>query len=87
MAIHGAKLLAEAVGDYIASGSKDRSVLERNYTQAWTNTFKRRLFYGAGLQRILMHPLAMNMGIGLARSHKGVLQSIIKKTHGTPVAL
>ncbi len=85
MAIHSAKLASDCICTFFESASRDRTVLEQEYSRRWNAIFKKRLWYGRKLQQVLLHKKWVNSGIALASVSGKVLRYIISKTHGKPI--
>ena len=85
MAIHSAKLASDCISTFFESASRDRTVLELEYSRRWNATFKKRLWYGRKLQQVLLHKKWVNSGVVLASVSGKVLRYIISKTHGKPI--
>lgn len=83
MAIHGASMLSYLIKDYF-EGNIRREALEMRYTQQWKRTFAARLRWGRWIQYSFQHGMFSNAAISLLATFPGVLQSIIRKTHGKP---
>lgn len=85
MAIHSAKIAAEASIDFL-QGKYDRVALEKNYTVNWNANFKARLRMGRGLSVILEHPILTLILFQVAVLFPFIMQQIIKRTHGKPIS-
>lgn len=84
MAIHSAKLASESILIYFKFENRNRHWLENNYREKWNTTFKKRLFFGNKLQSLLLNPTLSDAGVSLFSKNEGVLNTIIKQTHGKP---
>lgn len=85
MAIHSAKLASEHVNRYLEYKSFSRSEMERNYRYAWGKNFKKRLWIGRKLQRLMLHARAFDLAISSLAGSKTILRKIIAQTHGKPI--
>ncbi|MEX2350466.1 MAG: FAD-dependent oxidoreductase [Flavobacteriaceae bacterium] len=85
MAVHGAKIISEMLIDYYCDKSISRETLEKRYTQKWKSVFQKRLYTAAILQKILMRPAALSLGVQAAFFIPGALPHIIKRTHGKKI--
>lgn len=86
MAIHSAKILSETI---IQLGQNKLDLLSRNklearYHQEWNSHFKWRLNNGRAIQHIFGNSTLTNSAVKLVSHFPGLLNLIIKKTHGTP---
>jgi flavin-dependent dehydrogenase len=86
MAIHSAKIAAEAILDYY-NGILTRKALENNYTQQWEKHFGKRLLMGRILARLLRNKTLTNAFVALTVAIPALLPLIIKQTHGKPIAV
>ena len=87
MAISSAKILSECVLGFLKSTDKDRSTMEKDYQEKWTNQFNRRLKAGKILQRLLENEKATNFGINILRYIPRVMTTIIGQTHGKSLSV
>jgi flavin-dependent dehydrogenase len=81
MAIEAARLSAE-IGNRFLNKEIDRLTMESDYERSWNKLFKRRLFWGRQIQKIMGRPMINNMavrGIGLV---PGGLRTVVRLTHG-----
>lgn len=85
MAIHSAKIVSELLVKYFEEKSISREHLERTYTQIWKAAFQRRLSTAAILQKVMMRPAALNLGVQAVFLFPGTLPHIIKRTHGKEI--
>ncbi|WP_209400498.1 NAD(P)/FAD-dependent oxidoreductase [Pseudozobellia sp. WGM2] len=85
MAIHSAKIAAECIHDFFTNGSENRQVLERRYLKQWQKAFKKRLWYGRQLQRLLLLPKLSSYALSLIIKYPAIINKIIKATHGQPL--
>lgn len=83
MAIHSAKLLSEEVIAF--RKHKNRNQLEKNYTQIWKQTFRKRLIFGSLFQRLLLQPKLTNIGMMAVSKSPYLLKKMIQQTHGKPI--
>jgi len=82
MALHAAKIAAEQV-QYFLSGSISRDEMEKNYITQWNKLFANRLKMGRGLQRLFYNPSLTNLTIRIGKTFPGLINTLIKKTHGS----
>ena len=85
MAIHGAKLASEQVFEFLKNPSKSRKEMEICYQRQWDKYFKKRIWLGGRLQALMLHTKWSNFGLQLATNSKVLLETLIKRTHGTPI--
>lgn len=87
MAIHSAKIASELVDDFLkgAQSVNDRETLEKKYQKNWNKTFKRRLWTGRQLQRLLLNRTLSESLLSSVVSVPSVLKRLIKNTHGEPI--
>jgi len=85
MAIHSAKLISEEIVLFFNSTHKSRKAVEQAYQKKWEYHFKKRLFYGKVIQKILLHPKLSSTLINLISGSPFLLKQIIKQTHGKPI--
>lgn len=85
MAIHSAKIAAEASIDFLQYKSS-RATLELAYTETWNINFKARLRMGRSLSAILEHPILTLIVLQVAILFPFIIKQIIKRTHGTPIS-
>ncbi|SHK04877.1 NAD(P)/FAD-dependent oxidoreductase [Pseudozobellia thermophila] len=85
MAVHGAKMAAEATDRFLKDGGRDREGLERGYQREWHKAFRRRLWYGRNLQHLFMRPRLSSSVLGLLVRQPFLLKKIINATHGQPL--
>jgi len=82
MAIHGAKIASELIVDYSHGHIHSRNQLERAYVSQWNRTFRKRLFFGRLLSRILRHKAGLAILMKTALFFPKLLSLMIKQTHG-----
>ena len=85
MAIHSAKIAAELVSEYLENPKAVRKELETNYSKSWSDTFGRRLWWGKKLQSLLLNDKWSNTLIKSISLSSYLTNTLIKKTHGTPI--
>lgn len=85
MAIHSAKIVSELVQDYFVNESQTRLELETKYIEKWNFNFKKRLFIGRVLAKILQSPRISVLLMSLLIKFPILLSKIIEKTHGEPI--
>ena len=83
IAIHSAKLLSALVVDFCANRI-DRSVLESQYREVWSNAFGSRLWFGRQVQRLFGRSQFSALAVNLARSFPSLARGIVSRTHGAP---
>lgn len=84
MAMHSSKIACEIIQNYM-DGICDRTHMEKEYQKQWTAVFKRRLWAGKQLQKIMLREDLSNFAMGTVAKSPRLLKSIISKTHGKPV--
>lgn len=87
MAIHSAKIAAEAIQDYSEGKINSRAAFENQYAQQWNKTFKSRLKTGQLLANILLKPKLSDFLYKIIILAPFLLPIIIKKTHGKPIII
>lgn len=87
MAIHSAKIASELIIDYYSGKLISRELLERTYTNQWNKHFGKRLFMGRILAKILTNKTITNVLFVIVASFPGLMPTIIKQTHGKPIAI
>ena len=85
MAIHSAKIAAECIHNFYIKGAENRQELEQRYTKQWQKAFKKRLWYGRQLQRLLLQPKLSSYALSLIMRQPAIINKIIKATHGQPL--
>ncbi|WP_394971870.1 NAD(P)/FAD-dependent oxidoreductase [uncultured Croceitalea sp.] len=85
MAIHSAKIASDCITDYLNSKNADRNSLENKYALLWREEFEARLRMGRIIQRLLMNNTVSEMAIGTIAKSEKILQTMIKRTHGSPI--
>ncbi|MFS4456961.1 NAD(P)/FAD-dependent oxidoreductase [Maribacter sp. 2304DJ31-5] len=85
MAIHSAKLASECIHEFLTGEKLSRAVLEKTYTSLWSDTFKKRLWFGRKLQNVLLSKQWTNLGVRAVSNSTSLLKYIITKTHGKPI--
>ncbi|WP_422351626.1 NAD(P)/FAD-dependent oxidoreductase [Flagellimonas sp.] len=85
MAVHAAKLASEQVGYFLKDQIIDRNGMEEAYQKQWNKHFKKRIWLGGRLQRIMLHTRWFNFGMQSIANSKPMLQTLIKSTHGNPI--
>lgn len=82
MAIIGGAIL----GKTLRQGLKDKSSTEQigeAYTKAWENYFRKRLWWGKQIQRLMEHPTRANAAMLVMKHAKFILRKTIRLTHGS----
>ncbi|SHL30908.1 NAD(P)/FAD-dependent oxidoreductase [Flavobacterium chilense] len=87
MAIHSAKIASELILDYYSDKKISRETLEKTYIKEWKKHFGKRLFMGRVLAQILTQKNITNTLVAIVASFPGILPTIIKQTHGKPIAI
>lgn len=87
MAIHSAKIASERVDTYFKNKDYGRMEMEKDYTKAWKQAFKRRMQTGRILQSILLQPATSNFLMQTVSKSPGLIRSLIKRTHGKPISI
>ena len=85
MAIHSAKIAAELITAYFGTKSRNREILENQYSYEWKAAFNGRLAAGRRLQSVLLHPVWADRLMQLAVKSPKLIRKIIKTTHGQPL--
>ena len=87
MAIHSAKIASELVSVFLKGNQsrRERTELETNYQKQWNKAFKRRLWTGRQLQRLLLNQSMSNRALSAVITAPGLVKRLIKKTHGEPI--
>ena len=85
MAIHSAKLFSEVFLKHHKDNKINRNTLEKEYEKQWNKTFSNRLSTGRYVQKLLMNETTANISFSLLNKFPGMLNAIIKKTHGNPI--
>ncbi|MGB3183873.1 MAG: NAD(P)/FAD-dependent oxidoreductase [Cyclobacteriaceae bacterium] len=85
MAIHAAKLTADAITMAMAPGGvPDRQLLEDTYGKSWNSAFRRRLAVGRRVQQLFGHSLVSSVAVRIAGTFRPLARSLMKRTHGQP---
>lgn len=87
MAIHSGRIASELIARFLVDESFDRTEMESAYTQSWNHNFRKRLRWGRYLQNLILNPFMSNVLIGGLTRFDAITRSIIKKTHGNPIAI
>ncbi len=82
MAIHSAKIAADLIADFLKKDNQQRAQLENDYQMQWNTHFKRRVWMGRRLQSLLLHPRMSAIALSAMITQPGLLQKLIKSTHG-----
>ena len=83
MALHGSKLAAAQI-DLFLQNRNTREIMEQEYILQWKRHFSNRLRTGRRVQRLFGHKWITNYFISLARRFPGLVDSLIRQTHGKP---
>ncbi len=86
MAIHGAKIVSELLIDAFRE-SLERAAVERQYQVSWKRAFGQRLRTGRLIQRLLLNPSTSDIGFRVAQRFPGLVQGVIKRTHGDIISV
>jgi hypothetical protein len=81
MAIHSAKLFSEIFIESKNTG-QTRKTIEARYASNWQASFSGRLRAGMLIQKMLLKPMATQVGFKVAKVIPGMLPMVIKQTHG-----
>lgn len=87
MAMHSAKIASEILLEYYSDKEMNRDLLEKKYTKEWKKHFGKRIFMGRVLARIVTHKSITTLFVAIIASFPGLLRTIIKQTHGKPIAI
>ncbi|MDX1544022.1 MAG: NAD(P)/FAD-dependent oxidoreductase [Christiangramia sp.] len=85
MAIHSAKLGAEAITEFYENEHIGRAYVEASYRNRWNKEFRSRIRAGRLLQKILLNKVLAGITQGVIKNFPSVMPHIIKRTHGKPV--
>lgn len=85
MGIHGAKIAADLILEFL-EGNISRNLLEKEFSKKWRAAFGKRVFWGRQIQRFMGQPQLSEFAVNTLRTIPTMLQTIIKKTHGQPIA-
>lgn len=85
IAVHAAKLASEQVTYFLRDKIIGRMEMEEAYQKQWNKHFKKRIWLGTQLQRVMLHTGWFNFGIQSVANSKIMLQALIKRTHGNPI--
>jgi flavin-dependent dehydrogenase len=81
MAIHSAKLAAEAVHSYLSEEITNQE-MKWMYEEAWGDAFAKRLWVGRQVQRLFGSEGASNFAVNLVRNVKPIANFLVGQTHG-----
>ena len=87
MAIHSAKMVSEVILKYYKYNKIKRLELESTYAKEWQQTFKKRLYYGKIIQKILLNSALSSNLIKIVAKSPGLLKQVVKQTHGKPITV
>ncbi|PVX47655.1 flavin-dependent dehydrogenase [Flavobacterium sp. 103] len=87
MAIHGAKIVSELIGDFHTGKIKSREELEKKYIAEWNANFKKRLGIGRVLAFILQKQKVSAFLMKIMIEFPSLMPFIIKQTHGKVIAV
>lgn len=83
MALHASKIAALYIDEFLAN-KISRKEMEEKYEREWGLQFAQRLLTGRRIQRLLGHNWLTNLFLLAAKPFPGLINFMIKKTHGTP---
>ena len=83
MALHGSKLAAGHIHNFL-QGNITREKMEKRYSFQWQRRFASRLKTGRRIQRLFGSTRLTNLFITLIKPFPGLVDSLIRKTHGKP---
>ncbi|AYN68129.1 NAD(P)/FAD-dependent oxidoreductase [Euzebyella marina] len=86
MAIHSAKIASELLVDFFSGSTMTREQLEKNYIRKWKKAFQKRIWWGRQLQKILLKPKLSNILLKAVGKTPGLLNFMVKCTHGKPIS-
>lgn len=81
MALHGSKLAYEAIVPFLRN-EINRESMEQQYSNAWSNTFAKRLTVGRMVQRFFGKTWMTNLFIAMLKPFPFLVRAIVKQTHG-----
>jgi len=81
MSIHAAKILSELLVSFL-DNRINRQELEKSYAMQWKQAFASRLAWGRRLQPFMGHKWLSSFAVSSLNLIPGILQNLIKKTHG-----
>jgi len=84
MAIETGRIHGQVVTRFFEGNYRGRPEMEKHFQVIWRNKFATRLRVGAFLQRLLLNPNGMELGLRLASAAPLILKKIIQQTHGSP---
>lgn len=87
MAIHGAKICAESLADFLKGGLKSRKQFEDSFTKEWNSHFKRRMQIGKILAKVLKEGKLTSPIMQVLTCCPSILPLLIKQTHGKPIQI
>lgn len=85
MAIHSAKLCAELLIHRLEGKIPNRETLERDYQRAWNKQFRKRLFIGRIISKLLSGRQLSGLLIRTFIKLPSLLPVLIRQTHGKPL--
>lgn len=83
MALHGSKLATAQIHNFL-QGHTTREKMEKRYIFQWQRQFASRLRTGRHIQRLFGSNWLTNGLISLGKIFPGIIESLIRKTHGKP---
>ena len=81
MALHGSKLAYEAIAPFLRN-ELSREGMEQQYSNAWSNTFAKRLTVGRWVQGFFGKTWMTNLFIAMLKPFPFLVRAIVKQTHG-----
>lgn len=81
MALHGSKLAYKAIAPFLRN-ELSREAMEQQYSNAWSNTFAKRLKVGRWVQGFFGKTWMTNLFITMLKPFPFLVRAIVKQTHG-----
>ena len=85
MAIHSAKIAAELVHKFLNEKRFKRTEMEIAYQKQWNGIFRKRLWAGRQLQRLLLNHKLSTKLLSLVVKQPKIVERLIALTHGKPI--
>jgi flavin-dependent dehydrogenase len=83
MAMHGSKIAASLLIPFL-QGHMNRDEMEQKYAQLWNSHFASRLRTGRMIQSLFGKPAVTNIFLSAMKPFPGLIQKLIRQTHGEP---
>ena len=83
MALHASKVAFEKLNEFL-KGKITREMLELQYQDKWNELFEKRLHTGRLVQSLFGKRWLTNAFIQTLKPFPGLIDKLIRKTHGTP---